>query len=68
MEALISFSSIYIFITVVSELVQYNNQSWARLMLLPVVFPKGYASADYWKMSFNSRGAEPIVICDGSSS
>ncbi|XP_050812327.1 bombesin receptor-activated protein C6orf89 homolog isoform X1 [Gopherus flavomarginatus] len=28
----------------------------------------GYASADYWKMSFNSRGAEPIVICDGSAS
>uniref|UniRef100_A0A8D0GTI3 Chromosome 6 open reading frame 89 n=1 Tax=Sphenodon punctatus TaxID=8508 RepID=A0A8D0GTI3_SPHPU len=28
----------------------------------------GYAHGDYWIMSFNSRGAEPVVVCDGSAS
>ncbi|XP_025041528.2 bombesin receptor-activated protein C6orf89 homolog [Pelodiscus sinensis] len=27
----------------------------------------GYASAAHWRLSFSSRGAEPVVLCDGST-
>ncbi|NXN33387.1 CF089 protein, partial [Nycticryphes semicollaris] len=28
----------------------------------------GYASADYWTMSFVAKGTEPAVVCDGAAS
>ncbi|NXT45887.1 CF089 protein, partial [Pluvianellus socialis] len=28
----------------------------------------GYASADYWRMSFMAKGTEPAVVCDGAAS
>ncbi|XP_066481385.1 bombesin receptor-activated protein C6orf89 homolog [Tiliqua scincoides] len=28
----------------------------------------GFANVDYWTTSFNSRGSEPTVVCDGSAS
>ncbi|NXL67176.1 CF089 protein, partial [Chordeiles acutipennis] len=28
----------------------------------------GYASADYWTMSFMAKGTEPAVVCDGAAS
>uniref|UniRef100_A0A8D0E6K8 Chromosome 6 open reading frame 89 n=2 Tax=Salvator merianae TaxID=96440 RepID=A0A8D0E6K8_SALMN len=27
----------------------------------------GFANVDYWTTSFNSRGSEPTVVCDGSA-
>ncbi|NWS50505.1 CF089 protein, partial [Probosciger aterrimus] len=27
----------------------------------------GYASADYWMMSFMAKGTEPAVVCDGAA-
>ncbi|XP_010209255.1 PREDICTED: bombesin receptor-activated protein C6orf89 homolog [Tinamus guttatus] len=28
----------------------------------------GFASADYWTMSFTAKGTEPVVVCDGAAS
>ncbi|KYO33113.1 hypothetical protein Y1Q_0014913 [Alligator mississippiensis] len=28
----------------------------------------GYASEEHWTLSFHSKGAEPVVVCDGSAS
>ncbi|XP_070601311.1 bombesin receptor-activated protein C6orf89 homolog isoform X2 [Erythrolamprus reginae] len=28
----------------------------------------GFTNVDYWTTSFNSRGSEPVVVCDGSAS
>ncbi|NWX91440.1 CF089 protein, partial [Nothoprocta ornata] len=28
----------------------------------------GFASADYWTMSFTAKGTEPAVVCDGAAS
>lgn len=33
-----------------------------------VASSKGYASADYWTMSFMAKGTEPAVVCDGAAS
>ncbi|ETE64474.1 hypothetical protein L345_09757 [Ophiophagus hannah] len=27
----------------------------------------GFTNVDYWATSFNSRGSEPVVVCDGSA-
>lgn len=48
----------------------WHVQTLTPLILSPapvVISPPGYASASHWKVYIVARGAQPLVLCDGTT-